>query len=130
MEGRQQSDPVVSVRRCCVDGSYDRSSECPQSLLMMFSPDSTSKVPATRIALKVVPGSRRAQIVGALGDRLKVKVAAAPEDGKANKAVCELLAEALKISVRDVSIIAGHSNPEKIALVVGLGPDEVEARLL
>ena len=96
----------------------------------MFTPDPTSKSPGTRIALKVVPGSRRAQIVGALGDRLKVKVAAAPEDGKANKAVCELIADALGISVRDVSIIAGHSNPEKTALVAGLAPDEVGRRLL
>jgi len=96
---------------------------------MMFAPEPNSKTPATRIALKVVPGSRRAKIVGALGDRLKVKVAAAPEDGKANKAVCELLSQALGISVRDVSIIAGHSNPEKTALVVGLGPDDVQAKL-
>ena len=36
------------------------------------------------IRLKVVPGSSRDAIAGILGGRLKVKVAAAPEDGKAN----------------------------------------------
>ena len=93
----------------------------------MFSADANPN--ATRIALKVVPASRRDQVVGALGDRLKVKVAAAPEDGKANKAVCELLAKSLGLSSRDVSIIAGHSNPEKTALVIGLTPADVAAKL-
>src|SRR5690349_990673 len=47
-------------------------------------PIAPGKPVATRIFLKVVPGSRRDQIVGGLGDRLKVKVSAPPEDGRAN----------------------------------------------
>lgn len=71
------------------------------------------------IKLKVVPGASRSQIVGILGDRLKVKVAAPPEDGKANRAVVELLAEWL--GTQAIEIVAGHGHPEKTARVRDLG---------
>ncbi len=71
------------------------------------------------IKLKVVPGASRSRIVGPLGDRLKVKVAAPPEDGKANRAVVELLARWL--GTEAIEIVAGHGHPEKTARVRGLG---------
>ena len=37
----------------------------------------------TRVRVKVVPGASRTKVVGVLGDRLKVAVAAPPEGGKA-----------------------------------------------
>jgi uncharacterized protein (TIGR00251 family) len=82
-----------------------------------------------RIHLKVVPGSRRDQIVGPLGDRLKVKVSAPPEDGRANKAVCELLGTALGINPRDVEVVAGHSSPEKTVRVRGRSAADITAAL-
>jgi uncharacterized protein YggU (UPF0235/DUF167 family) len=48
-----------------------------------------------RLILKVVPGSSREEIVGWLGDSLKVKVKAPPETGRANEAVIALLADRL-----------------------------------
>ena len=65
-----------------------------------------------------MPGASRTAIAGLLGDRLKVRVAAPPEKGAANRAVVELLQEWL--GVRDVEIVAGHGNPEKTARVRGL----------
>jgi len=67
------------------------------------------------IKLKVVPGASRSQILGPLGDRLKVKVAAPPEDGKANRAVIELLARWL--GTQSIEIVSGHGHPEKTARV-------------
>jgi len=84
---------------------------------------------SVRIALKVVPGSRRDQIVGPLGDRLKVKVSAPPEAGRANKAVCALLAAALNVSERDVEVIVGHASPEKVVRVTGRTASEASALL-
>ncbi len=81
------------------------------------------------IRLKVVPGSSRDAIAGVLGDRLKVKVAAAPEDGKANKAVCSLLAKALGIKTRDVEVESGHSSPEKTLRIAGVPAERIQ-RLL
>lgn len=65
------------------------------------------------IRVKVVPNASRNKVAGLLGDRLKVAVSAPPEDGKANQAVCELLAKALKQPVRHVTVAAGHTQPTK-----------------
>lgn len=71
------------------------------------------------LRIKVVPGASRSKVAGVLGDRLKVAVAAPPEGGKANRAVCELLAELFGVPVRDVSIIEGHTQPRKTVQVLG-----------
>lgn len=75
---------------------------------------------AVRILVKAVPGAKRDEIVGRLGERLKVRVAAPPEGGKANAAICALIAEALGIPQRDVRIVAGHGRPAKTIEVNGV----------
>jgi uncharacterized protein (TIGR00251 family) len=70
------------------------------------------------LAIKVVPGASRTVIAGPLGDRLKVRVAAPPEGGKANRALVEVLREWL--GVRDVEIVAGRSTAEKTVRAIGL----------
>ncbi len=70
------------------------------------------------LAIKVVPGASRTEVVGPLGNRLKVRVAAPPEGGKANRELLRLLQEWL--GVRDVEIVAGHLSAEKIVRVTGL----------
>ena len=70
------------------------------------------------LRLKVVPGASRSQIVGVLGDRLKIRVTAAPEQGKANRAVIRLLSDWL--GVNGIEIVVGDSSPEKTAYVPGL----------
>lgn len=79
--------------------------------------------------LKVVPGAKRDGLAGALGERLKVRVSAPPEDGRANAAVCAVLAAALGVKARAVTIAQGASNPEKVARVEGLTPEGVRAAL-
>lgn len=85
----------------------------------MIGPD-PSDPDATLILVKAVPGSRKDQIVGPLGDRLKVKVSAPPEGGQANRAICDLLADALGVKPRDVEVVLGASAPEKTIRVRGL----------
>jgi uncharacterized protein (TIGR00251 family) len=82
--------------------------------------------PDTLIRLKAVPGASRDAVVGLLGDRLKVRITAAPEGGKANSAICRLLAKTLGCPV---TIEAGHGLPLKKARAVGLGPDQVAEAL-
>ena len=69
------------------------------------------------LRVKVVPGARRDEVVGLLGDRLKVRTAAPPEDGKANKAVAKLLAGHFGVGMRDVQLLSGHSSGEKTFLL-------------
>ena len=68
--------------------------------------------------VKVVPGASRTEIVGLLGNRLKVRVAAPAEGGKANQALVKVLSEWL--GTRDVEIVAGRSSAEKTVRVSGL----------
>jgi uncharacterized protein (TIGR00251 family) len=70
------------------------------------------------LAIKVVPGASRTEIAGPLGDRLKVRVAAPPEGGKANQAVVKLLQEWLGAS--DVEIIAGSGSAHKTVRIRGI----------
>jgi uncharacterized protein YggU (UPF0235/DUF167 family) len=67
--------------------------------------------------------------VGRHGDGWKVAVAAAPERGRANEAVVELLARALGLPRRDVNVVSGHTGREKIVELGGLVPDEIDRRL-
>ncbi|MBL4702640.1 MAG: DUF167 domain-containing protein [Phycisphaeraceae bacterium] len=72
------------------------------------------------LQLKVVPGASRTKITGLLGDRLKVTVAAPPEDGKANKVICQLLAKKFSVTNRDVTVVRGTANPFKTVQLSGL----------
>jgi uncharacterized protein YggU (UPF0235/DUF167 family) len=65
-----------------------------------------------QLRIKVVPGARNEGIEW-LGDLLKVKVRVAPEKGRANAAVEELLAERLALPASAVKIVAGFTSPLK-----------------
>jgi uncharacterized protein (TIGR00251 family) len=71
------------------------------------------------LAIKVVPGARRTRIAGVLGDRLKITVAAPPEKGRANEAICVFLAERCGVPARDVIVERGHANPLKSVRIRG-----------
>jgi uncharacterized protein (TIGR00251 family) len=68
-------------------------------------------------------------VVGRHGDGWKVRVAAAPEDGKANDAVVRLLSDTLALPARDVQIVSGRSSRDKIVALEGMRPAEIERRL-
>lgn len=82
-----------------------------------------------QILVKAVPGASRNQIVGVLGERLKVKVAAHPEGGKANAAIEKLLAEAIGVAAREVSVVSGANGAEKAVMVDGVTVEGVRAAL-
>ena len=84
---------------------------------------------STRLRLRVAPGAARAGVVGRHGDAWKVRVAAVPEDGRANEAVVRLLAETLSIPRDAVTLVSGHGGRDKIVELAGLGPAQIERRL-
>jgi uncharacterized protein YggU (UPF0235/DUF167 family) len=84
---------------------------------------------STRLSLRVAPGSKRSEIVGRYGAGWKIRVAAAPEAGRANAALCDLLAAALALPRRAVTVVSGHASRDKLVDVAGIGPEETERRL-
>jgi hypothetical protein len=81
------------------------------------------------VPVKVVPGSSREDIAGALGERLKVRTRAPAEDGRANRAVCALLAAALGVKTRDVAIASGAGRPDKVVRIRGISTTHAAAAL-
>ena len=86
--------------------------------------------PGCRLKVKVVPGASRTEIVGLLGDAIKVRVAAPPEGGKANREVVAILAERLGLPLAQVTVLSGQSPPAKVIGLVGVAENEAKARLL
>ena len=63
------------------------------------------------IRVKVIPKSSKTELTGYLPDGTwKVRVAAVPEKGKANRALCEFVAERLGVAKSRVRIVAGETS--------------------
>ena len=84
---------------------------------------------AVRIRVKVVPGASADSVAGVLGDRLKVRVSAPAQGGRANEAVREALARTLGVRARDVEIVSGQTSPEKLIRVQGVDAARARAAL-
>lgn len=83
----------------------------------------------SRLSLRVAPGAQQTRIVGRHGSGWKVAISAAPERGRANVAVVELLADTLGLKRGEVNVVSGHTGREKIVELSGLAPDEIDRRL-
>jgi len=68
-------------------------------------------------------------VIGRLGDRWKVRVAAPPVDGRANDALTRFLSELLDVPAADVRVVSGGGGREKVVEVDGRAAAEVDALL-
>ncbi len=66
---------------------------------------------------------------GYSADRLRLRVTAPPQDGKANVAVISLLAETLGVPKSRLRIIRGHASREKLVEVTSITPEDLEHAL-
>jgi uncharacterized protein (TIGR00251 family) len=67
------------------------------------------------IRVKVIPRSPKTEIVGEMSDgTLKIKIAAPPEQGKANDALCAFLS---KHYAKPARIVSGHTTPIKLVRI-------------
>jgi len=83
----------------------------------------------TNIFVKVQPNAGRNEIVGLTGGVWRIKVAAPPDKGKANKELIEFLSKTLKLRKDSLQILKGHTSHNKIISVDGLVLAEVATRL-
>ena len=89
------------------------------------------------LKVKVSPGARKEDLAGWQVDPstgsgqavLRVRVTAAPERGKANEAVCRLLAARLGLPAASVSLSRGAASRDKLLHIDGLSDEEVRRRL-
>jgi uncharacterized protein (TIGR00251 family) len=74
-------------------------------------------------------GARRNGIAGVRQGRLIVAVTPAPEKGKANEAILDLLAEALGVKRRQITLRSGQTQSRKQFVIAGADRDVLAARL-
>jgi uncharacterized protein (TIGR00251 family) len=83
----------------------------------------------TRLAVRVQPRAKRDEIGGERDGALLVRVTATPVEGKANDAVCKMLAERLGIAPTRVSVVRGASSRDKLVEIDGMDLDVARRKL-
>ncbi|MGQ9464877.1 MAG: DUF167 domain-containing protein [bacterium] len=69
------------------------------------------------INIRVIPNSKKDEVIQESGG-LKVKITAPPVEGKANKALVELLAEYFNVKKNKIRIIKGEKSKNKVIMIV------------
>lgn len=83
----------------------------------------------TDLNVRLQPRAKRNAIVGERDGVLRVTVAAPPVDGKANAALCKLVAKKAGVARGRVTVIRGERSREKVVRVAGLAPGELRRAL-
>ncbi|MBS0266263.1 MAG: DUF167 domain-containing protein [Planctomycetes bacterium] len=81
------------------------------------------------LPVQAQPGARKNAITGVHAGRLKVAVTQAPEKGKANAALTQLLAELLKLRRQQITLVSGDTSSHKRFLVTGIDLAGLQQRL-
>jgi len=78
-----------------------------------------------RLEIKAVPGASKTELAGIKDDRLRIRLAAAPEDGKANAELLNFLSKTLDCPKRDLRLLSGEKSRLKAVAL----PLECRAKL-
>jgi uncharacterized protein (TIGR00251 family) len=82
-----------------------------------------------QLRVRVQARTSRSEVVGQMGDSLKVRLAASPVDGAANSELVKIVAKRLGVPRASVSIVHGLSSRSKILRVSGIDVQEAYRRL-
>ena len=81
------------------------------------------------IAIRVKPGASRSEIIGFKDGCWQVRLSAPPVEGKANKALVEILSRCLKVPRSSLEIVRGQRGRSKQVAVDGLAEADILKRL-
>ena len=81
------------------------------------------------IAVRAHAGARKNAILGVRQGMLRVAVTAAPEKGKANRAIIALLSETLGVPKSARDLVSGETSPQKRLLILGADVDAIRKAL-
>jgi uncharacterized protein (TIGR00251 family) len=91
--------------------------------------DDDPGVSAVRIAVRLQPRASRDEIVGLRDGVLVVRVTAPPVDGRANGALCKLIARRAGVAASRVSVVRGERSRDKLVQVEGVEAEALAAAL-
>jgi uncharacterized protein (TIGR00251 family) len=93
-------------------------------------PGYVSEAPgAALVRVRLQPRARREEIAGERAGALLVRVTAPPVDGRANAALCRLLAKAAGLPPTSAEVVRGASSRDKLVRLEGVSAADVPARL-
>ena len=81
------------------------------------------------VPVRAQPGARRNGILGVRDRMLRVAVTAAPEKGKANRAIVAVLSDALGVPKSRIELIDGETSPRKRFLIVDASAEDIRGAL-
>jgi len=81
------------------------------------------------IKVKVQPKAQQDEILGIKGDRLRLRVKAPPEKGRANQACINLLAKVLSLNKKEIKLISGAKAREKMFFIQNMKLDDLKEKL-
>jgi uncharacterized protein (TIGR00251 family) len=81
------------------------------------------------LVIRLQPRAKRNAIVDERDGVLRVSVAAAPVDGRANAALCKLIAKRAGVARGRVSVVRGERSREKVVQVEGVALEELRRAL-
>lgn len=91
--------------------------------------DLTSHDRGTVLAVRAQPNARKDGVLGERGGALRIGVTVAPEKGKANAAVAEVLAGALGCRPSAIVLLSGEASRDKRFLILDVGSEDLRARI-
>jgi uncharacterized protein len=85
--------------------------------------------PIAQIEVRLKPRGSRDELLGMRDGVLQAKVTAPPVDGKANKALCRLIAKRVGVAPSRVSVVRGEKSRAKVVRVEGIDQAELDRAL-
>jgi uncharacterized protein (TIGR00251 family) len=82
--------------------------------------------PETIIAVRAQPGARRSEIVGIRDGVLVARVSAPALQGRANQALCRLIARSLGVRRSQVSVVRGERSRDKLVRIEGVDRADID----
>lgn len=84
---------------------------------------------SARFAVRALPRASRTQLAGVYGEAVRVRLAAPPVGGAANRELIAFLAKKLDVPRSAVRVVQGERARDKIVEVDGLSAEQVRTRL-
>ena len=94
-----------------------------------FPKDAQGRVQKSDLVVLVEAHAASDAVVGRDGDALKVQVVGEPGESKSNKALVEMVANAVGVKPFQVTLTKGHYQTRKTVQIQGVSPDELQMRL-
>lgn len=82
-----------------------------------------------QIEVRLRPRGHKDELMGLREGVLQVRVSAPPVDGKANRALCKLIAKRAGVAPSKVNVVRGEKSRDKIVRVEGVDADALREAL-